>query len=426
MSFLSDNIKTLCNIKIENIIENNKFDNNTMDLIDLTNLSKIELLAKCDELGIIKCKSKNKAELIELINNANKLIDTPSLLDNEIDDNKITYDYSEEIDLREFTRYELLKKCDELGIVKCKSKTKPELIKMLQNFKSELHTTNIETQSQIPIQVKHSKPSSLTNTNKYLKPLIKWSGGKSDEIKMFEKYFPVNYDKYIEPFIGGGSVYFYLNPENAVISDVHTELIDLYKCIANGQGPDIFEFMNQSPNDENTYYKIRDEMQINDELDSAKRFYYQRKTCFRGMLRYNKQGKFNIPFGRYKTLNYNDLLDNNYQLLLSRTEILNKDFEYVFNNYNDENNFMFLDPPYDSEFTDYGYCQFGREEQQKLASCFKNTKIKCLMVIGKTEFIQELYNGYIVDEYDKKYKFKLYDNRVGDEINTKHLVIKNY
>ena len=61
-----------------------------------------------------------------------------------------------------------------------------------------------------------------------------------------------------------------------------------------------------------------------------------------------------------------------------------------------------------------------------MAELFKTTKIKCLMVIGKTKFIEELYVGYIVSEYDKKYKFKLYAGRVGDEINTKHLIIKNY
>jgi DNA adenine methylase len=85
-----------------------------------------------------------------------------------------------------------------------------------------------------------------------------------------------------------------------------------------------------------------------------------------------------------------------------------------------------LDPPYDSEFTDYGYCQFGKADQQKLAQHFKETKNKCLMIIGKTDFIVNLYKDYIVDEYDKQYKFKLYANRIGDEINTKHLVIKNY
>jgi DNA adenine methylase len=106
--------------------------------------------------------------------------------------------------------------------------------------------------------------------------------------------------------------------------------------------------------------------------------------------------------------------------------VLNKSFEAVFAGYNSEANFMFLDPPYDSEFTDYGYCQFGKKEHEQLATCFKQTKIRCLMVIGKTEFIEGLYAGFIVGEYDKQYRFKLYGGRIGDEINTKHLIIKNY
>lgn len=320
----------------------------------------------------------------------------------------------EEIDYSKLSKRELLIECIKIGNTKCKSKNKNDLIELLTIPKLKPHPSQEQTET----KRKGLKP--------ILKPIIKWSGGKSDEIKMFEKYFPEKYNRYIEPFVGGGSVFFYLNPENPVINDVHIELIDLYKSIGNGKGQEIFDFMDQTPNDEETYYKVRDEMEIKDDLDRAKRFYYQRKTCFRGMLRYNKNGKFNIPFGKYKTINYNDLLNKNYEILLHRTEILNRGFEYIFENYNDENNFMFLDPPYDSEFTDYGYCQFGKEEHKKLASLFKNTKIKCLMVIGKTKMIEELYNGYIVAEYDKKYRFKLYNNRIGDEINTKHLIIKNY
>jgi DNA adenine methylase len=306
------------------------------------------------------------------------------------------------MELANKSRKELLTKCEEYGITNYKSKNKSELIDLLNGTVGEV------------------------NIRKSLKPLIKWSGGKVDEIKMFEKYFPENYNIYIEPFIGGGAVYFNLNPEKAVICDVHSELIDLYKCISEGKAKEIYEFMENSPNDEATYYNIRDNMVINDALDIAKRFYYQRKTCFRGMLRYNKDKKFNIPFGRYKTINYTEILNEDYKTLLNRTEIYNEKFEVIFEKYNEETNFMFLDPPYDSEFTDYGYCQFGKEEQLKLASLFKTTKIKCLMIIGKTKFIEELYNGYIVAEYDKKYKFKLYNNRIGDEINTKHLIIKNY
>ena len=225
---------------------------------------------------------------------------------------------------------------------------------------------------------------------------------------MFEKYIPKQYDTYLEPFVGGGSLYFYLNPNKAVINDIHTELIEFYRCIANGKANEIYKFMNKNLNNSKTYYYIRDEMKINDSLDIAKRFYYQRKTCFRGMLRYNKEVKFNIPFGKYKNINFDDLKNVNYEQLLKRTKINNSNYEYIFNNYNNENNFMFLDPLYDSEFTDYGYCKFDKEEQKKLADLFKNTKIKCLMIIGKTEFIQNLYKDYIINEYDKKYKLKLY------------------
>jgi len=267
----------------------------------------------------------------------------------------------------------------------------------------------------------------ILNVNKIspLQPIIKWSGGKKDEIKSFIKYIPKNYNTYLEPFIGGGAVYFHINPNKAVINDVHKELIDFYSSIKNGNAIDIYNFMKEHPNDEETYYKVR-AFKPSNELENAQRFYYLRKTCFRGMLRYNSNGDFNIPYGRYKTCNFEEIKNKKYEDLLKKTEILNQDFEKIFENYNSEENFMFLDPPYDSEFTDYGYCKFGKEEHIKLANCFKNTKIKCLMIIGKTEFISDLYKDYIVDEYDKNYKFKLHSGRIGNEINTKHLVIMNY
>ena len=314
----------------------------------------------------------------------------------------------------DLSRVDLMAKCKELGITKYSSKKKSELIELINTYINECDEEPI-------ISTEHNNQP-ITK----LKPLIKWSGGKGDEIKQFEKYIPSNYNTYIEPFIGGGALYFYLSPKKAVISDVHVELINLYQSIGEGKSKEIYNFMMNNPNDELTYYRIRDEMDMTSKLDSAKRFYYQRKTCFRGMLRYNRDGKFNIPFGKYKKISYNELLNNKYEELLKRTQVLNKSFEYIFSQYNSKNNFMFLDPPYDSEFTDYGYCQFGKEEHKKLANLFKNTKIKCLMVIGKTKFIEELYKDHIVEEYEKKYRFKLYAGRVGDEINTKHLIIKNY
>lgn len=261
----------------------------------------------------------------------------------------------------------------------------------------------------------------------HLKPLFKWSGGKSDEIDKFKKYIPdLSNMVYIEPFIGSGAVYFHLNPNKAIINDVHKELIDFYQSIKNGQINKIYEFMESHKNNEIEYYNVRDHLNIENQLDSACKFYYLRKTCFRGMLRYNKKGEFNIPYGRYKTCNFELLKDKRYEELLKRTTILNQDYKEIFKKYNNSDNFIFIDQPYDSKFTDYGYCKFDRDEQIKLNEIFKETDNNCLMVVGKTEFIESLYKDYIVDEYDKKYKFKIKDGRVGNEINNKHLIICNY
>lgn len=263
--------------------------------------------------------------------------------------------------------------------------------------------------------------------NKMLKPIVKWSGGKSDELGQIIPHVPETFDHYLEPFAGGAALLFALQHDKNVISDVHVELVRLYEQLKEGNGPSIATFMKEYPNDEATYYHVRDKMEIVTNFDTAKRFYYLRKTCYRGMLRYNKKGGFNIPFGRYKTCNSDELLNPLYQKVLGNTSIHCEPFKYVFEHYgNNPNNFMFLDPPYDSEFTDYGYCKFGKDEHRELAECFKKAKCKMLMIIGRTPFIADLYSDYIVGEYDKRYRFKLHSGRVDDKINTTHLIIKNY
>jgi DNA adenine methylase len=109
-----------------------------------------------------------------------------------------------------------------------------------------------------------------------------------------------------------------------------------------------------------------------------------------------------------------------------KTTIGNISFDEIFSKYDSDDNYAFLDPPYDSESTDYCYCQFGKEHHKKIAQLFKETKNNCLMIIGKTPFISELYDEYIVEEFDKKYKFKIHSRRIGAEIDNKHLVITNY
>ena len=135
------------------------------------------------------------------------------------------------IPLHKMNKAQLLEKCEQLNITKCKSKNKSQLMELIQNY--------------TPNPNPNPNPNNTITTTKIqnIKPLIKWSGGKSDEIKHFIQFIPSDYDTYIEPFIGGGSVYFYLFPNKAIISDVHTELIDFYQSIREGKSNEIYEKM---------------------------------------------------------------------------------------------------------------------------------------------------------------------------------------
>lgn len=261
-----------------------------------------------------------------------------------------------------------------------------------------------------------------------MKPLVKWSGGKYDELKYIRSHCipDVDVDIYIEPFVGAGAVFFDRSYSSNVIADVHEGLINFYQQVKEGNSLEIYNLVSRFGNSEKTYYWIRDEFAPQNNVEKAAHFYYLRKTCFRGMLRYNSSGKFNIPYGKYDTINLEALTKPWYEKLLKRTDIKLGSFEGIFEEFNDESNFVFLDPPYDSTFTNYGYCSFTKDHHIKLANCFKTTKNKCLLIIGKTDFINDLYKDYIIDSYHKNYRFKIYGGRVSDEINTDHLIIKNY
>jgi DNA adenine methylase len=118
--------------------------------------------------------------------------------------------------------------------------------------------------------------------------------------------------------------------------------------------------------------------------------------------------------------------NNGYSYILKNTDIILGDVEGIFNKYNSKDNFMFLDPPYDSKFTNYGYYQYDQDNHIKLFNNFISTKNKCLLIIGSTPFINDLYKDYIKAKYHKKYAFKIYNNRVGKEIDNYHLIITNY
>jgi len=258
-----------------------------------------------------------------------------------------------------------------------------------------------------------------------LKPLYKWPGGKAREIPIIEKHLPENFEVYIEPFFGGGALFFHLEHSNNVINELNSEVTNFLNLIKQGRGREIHNALSLLSNTEKAFYDVR-AWEPEDDLDKAVRFYYMRKTCFRGMMRYNSSGGFNVPYGNYKTYKFDELLEKSYNELLQSTTILNGDYKKVFDTYDDENAFCFLDPPYHNVFSNYTSDGFDDEEHVKLADCFKASEMKCLMIIGKTDLIEKLYKGYIVEEYGKKYSITRTTKEkktVGESI---HLVVRNY
>ena len=143
------------------------------------------------------------------------------------------------------------------------------------------------------------------------------------------------------------------------------------------------------------------------------------------MIRYNALGDFNVPYGRYKNLN-TSFVSERHSLLLQRTEIFNEDYSKIFDMATNDD-FMFLDPPYDCIFSDYGNEEyragFNDESHIALARAFRKLKCKALLVIGRTSLTEQLYGDYIVDEYDKSYAVNI-RNRF--KAAAKHILVANY
>lgn len=283
-----------------------------------------------------------------------------------------------------------------------------------------------------------------------MNPMIKYRGGKSKEIAHFVNNMPSEYNRYIEPFFGGGALYFYLEPEKAIINDVNTKLYSFYQqmkdeypvarkqldelqMIYEKNQKEYEQLKEQSPDErienknEALYYKMRD--MFNHKIDSeyldAVIYFFVNKTAYSGMIRYNANGEFNVPFGRYKNFNTKLITDNHYELL-RKTSIYNVDYSEIFSMAGNDD-FIFLDPPYDCVFSDYGnetYKNgFGEDEHRRLANDFINLPCKALLVIGKTPLTQELYGKYIIEEYDKSYAVNIRNRFKAD---AKHIIVTNY
>jgi DNA adenine methylase len=254
-----------------------------------------------------------------------------------------------------------------------------------------------------------------------IKPVLKWAGGKqnllSDLNKVFEM-FDYKEHCFFDVFAGGGSVSFYLNNKSTVMNDINPELINVYNVIKQNPAELICELKEHKKNhSENYYYQIRNldrnnEYKSMSNIKKAARTIYLNRTCFNGLTRYNKNGFFNVPIGRYKNpsivmedritainkfLNENDVV------------ILNDDFETVCERCL-KGDLIYFDPPYDYEkdgFTDYTKEGWSREDLKRLKElCDKLIYKECHVVISNndTKYVNELFGDYKI-KHIKAHRF---------------------
>ena len=205
------------------------------------------------------------------------------------------------------------------------------------------------------------------------KPILKWAGGKTQLLKTLLPKIPNEYEKYIEPFFGGGALFFAINPSSSVIADSNPEIINLYNQVAKNANK-IIEHLRTFKNTSEFFYEARswDWQDISPDLAAARTIYLN-KTCFNGLYRVNGKGQFNVPYGKYANPN---ICDENAlwaaSSLLSKATIICGDYKDVLKQNASPGDFVFLDPPYlpVSEYADfkrYTKEQFYEEDHIELA-----------------------------------------------------------
>ena len=238
-------------------------------------------------------------------------------------------------------------------------------------------------------------------------------------------------------------------PKNAFLSDSNRQLMDFYKDFSkhytrvrrelealeavyrlNQREYELEKTINPEEHvvnrNENRYYLFRSAMNGHRYCDynSATIYYYINRLAYAGLTRFNSRGEFNAPFGHYKKFSIENA-DLSHAQLLQQAELKCCKYKYAFERAcgaDSARNFMFLDPPYNGVFSNYG-TPFGEKEHRELAQDFRNLSCKALMVIGKTPLTEELYRGLIKDEYGVKYAIDI-KNRMPR--NNGHLIITNY
>jgi DNA adenine methylase len=243
------------------------------------------------------------------------------------------------------------------------------------------------------------------------RPFLKWAGGKTQLLETLESYFPKKFKTYYEPFLGGGAAFFYLverRPRfDAVLSDINEELITAYRIVKD-RVSDLIALLKKHKEEyeispEKYYYKVREQEPLED-VEKAARLIFLNKTCYNGLYRVNREGKFNVPFGRYKNPRICDeenLRTVSQVLHWSDAKILDADYQKATKNA-EKSDFIYFDPPYQpvsatANFTGYTNSGFTKQEQERLGRWFRKLDARgCQIILSNSDTpeVREIYGGH--------------------------------
>ena len=274
------------------------------------------------------------------------------------------------------------------------------------------------------------------------KPFVKWAGGKRQLLPVITSYIPKKFERYFEPFLGGGAVFFHLLSHEKqakwFISDLNSDLILSYVTVRDRVKHLIseleFHSVNYFKNPNKYYYKVR-ESNPKGQIEKVSRLLFLNKTCFNGLYRVNSKGKFNVPLGKY--VNPNIVNGEN---LLAVSEILQskdisikcQDFETAIENAS-AGDFVYLDPPYQpisatANFTSYTDGEFDYSDQKRLYAKFKaldKKGVKVLLSNSRSKEILRLFKEFsdgIIEINANRFINSVSERRTGHS----ELLIKNY
>lgn len=236
------------------------------------------------------------------------------------------------------------------------------------------------------------------------RPFVKWAGGKRQLLSILTQSSPNSFNRYFEPFIGGGAFLFSQLPERATIADVNPELINCYQVIRDDVEA-LIRSLKLHKNNEKHFYEVRaKDIKKLTPVQRASRFIYLNKTCFNGLYRENRNGQFNTPFGRYdnpKIVDKENLIAINAYLNNADIEINCGSYQSILNEAQ-AGDFVYFDPPYvpltkTANFAGYVKDGFGINDQIELSKVYSQLSKKGVMVMlsnSNTDVIHDLYKSF--------------------------------